>query len=88
MVDLTARIEQLLRSGLAGGGVDEKGCSASGAPPELRPDDPGFADAVTRLLGMPLDQYARTGAPLTPPFPRAGASPREWSPPAPARAAC
>ena len=64
MVDLTVRIEQLLRSGLAGGEVDKKGCPARGAPPELRPNDPGFADVVTRLLGMPLDQYARTGAPL------------------------
>lgn len=64
MADLTNRIQQLLASGLAAGRVDEKGCPARGAPRELRPDAPGFVDVVTRLLGMPLDQYARTGAPL------------------------
>lgn len=31
---------------------------------ELRPGDAGFGEAVARLVAMPLDQYARKGAPI------------------------
>jgi hypothetical protein len=31
------------------------------APAPLRPGAPGFAEAVTRLLGLPLDRFAKAG---------------------------
>jgi hypothetical protein len=64
MGELTARIQELLASGRTAGRVEGEEGPAGGAPPELRREDPGFGDAVTRLLGMPLDEYARAGAPM------------------------
>lgn len=63
MADLTDKIDQLIGrlTGNAGGG---RSGSTKVPATELRPSDPGFADVVAGLLGMPLDQYVRTGAPL------------------------
>jgi hypothetical protein len=63
VADLTGRIDHLvgrLTTSAAPGGPGPAG----GPPPELRPNHPAFADVVAGLLGMPLDQYARMGAPL------------------------
>ena len=61
MADLKPRIERLVGR-LAGG----RGAATpvGGSPPELRPGDAGFAEAVARLVAMPLDHYAREGASL------------------------
>ena len=62
MADLKPRIDQLVGS-LSGAG--RPGGHPPGrvtAPwPSLRAGDPGFAEAVARLVAMPLDQFARGG---------------------------
>ncbi len=63
MADLTPRIEKLVER-LAGARGRGAGCPAGGSPPELRPGDAGFAEAVAYMVAMALDQYAREGAPL------------------------
>jgi hypothetical protein len=63
VADLTGRIDHLVGWLTTGAAVGQPG-PAGGPPPGLRPNDPAFADMVAGLLGMPLDQYARTGAPL------------------------
>jgi len=63
VADLTPRIEKLvgrLVRGRGGGATPPAG----GPPPALRPGDPGFAEAVARLVTMPLDQFELEGAPL------------------------
>ena len=52
-------------------GPDAPDRAAAGGPrhrstphPPLPAGDPGFAEAVARLVGMPLDQNASAGAPL------------------------
>ena len=65
MVDLTPRIEKLLGNlSRAGRPAGEASAHGEAPPPTLHAGDPGFAEAVARLVGMPLDQYARHGAPL------------------------
>ena len=65
MADLTLRIEKLLGN-VSGAGrpASEALAQVEAPPPVLRAGDPGFADAVAHLVGMPLDRYARDGAPL------------------------
>jgi hypothetical protein len=63
VADLTGRIDHLVGR-LTTSAVPGRPGSAAGSPPELRPNDPAFADMVAGLLGMPLDQYVRTGAPV------------------------
>ena len=65
MADLKPRIEKLLGN-LSGAGrpAGEALAQVEAPPPVLRAGDPGFADAVAHLVGMPLDRYARDGAPL------------------------
>ncbi len=60
MADLKPRIERLVGR-LAGGRGGGAARPPGGSPPELRPGDAGFADAVARLVAMPLDQYVREG---------------------------
>ena len=65
MADLTPRIGALLGNlararRLAG----EAPAKVEAPPPALHAGDPGFAEAVYRLVGMPLDQYGRDGPPL------------------------
>lgn len=63
MADLKPRIERLVGRLVGGwGGGTER--PAGGPPPELRPGDAGFAEAVARLVAMPLDQFASGGAPI------------------------
>jgi len=65
MADLTPRIERLLGTlSRVGRPAGKAPAQAEGPPPVLRAGDPGFAEAVARLVGMPLDQYAQDGAPL------------------------
>ena len=65
MADLKPRIEKLLGNlPRAGRPAGEAPAQVETPPPVLRAGDPGFADAVARLVGMPLDQYVRDGAPL------------------------
>ena len=45
-------------------GGQRRWCYVLDARAELRPEDAGFAEAVARLVAMPLDQYAREGTPL------------------------
>ena len=52
------------------GGVPQ---SASGTPDSLDPGSLNFAETVARLVGMPLDDFARR---LGRPLHRAGASPQ------------
>lgn len=61
MPDLRPRIERLVGR-LVGGGGEAAG-TAGGSRLDLRPGD-GFAEAVAHLVAMPLDRYAREGAPL------------------------
>ncbi len=46
---------------LAGGRGGGAARAAGGPPPALRPGDPGFAEAGTRLGLMPPDLFAREG---------------------------
>ena len=65
MADLKPQIEMLLGNlSRAGRPAGEAPAQVEPPPPVLRADDPGFADAVAHLVGMPLDRYARDGAPL------------------------
>jgi hypothetical protein len=57
---LTPRIDKLVGR-LAGGRGGGAGRPAGGSQPELRPGDAGFAEAVARLVAMPLDQFPREG---------------------------
>jgi len=60
MADLRPRIEELVGR-LAGGRGGDSGRPTSGSPPSLRPGDAGFGGAVSRLVAMPLDQFASEG---------------------------
>jgi hypothetical protein len=64
VADLTGRIDHVVGQLTTRAAPGQPG--PAGGPPavELRPNDPAFADMVAGLLGMPLDQYARMGAPL------------------------
>ncbi|MBI2525263.1 MAG: hypothetical protein HYV93_04705 [Candidatus Rokubacteria bacterium] len=65
MADLKPQIERLLGTlSRAGRPAGQAPTQVEAPPPVLRAGDPGFAAAVARLVGMPLDQYARDGAPL------------------------
>jgi hypothetical protein len=63
VADLTGRIDHLVGR-LTTSAAPGRSGPAGGPPPELRPNDPAFADMVAALLGMPLDRYARMGAPI------------------------
>lgn len=63
MADLRPRIEKLVGR-LVAGRDSPIPRLAGGSPPELRPGDAGFAEAVARLAAMPLARYAHEGAPL------------------------
>ena len=54
MADLKRRIDQLV-SNLAGGRGRGAGRPAGSSPPELRPEDAGFTEAVARLVAMSLN---------------------------------
>ena len=65
MADLTPRIGELLGNlSRARRPAGQAPAQLEAPPPVLRAGDPGFADAVAHLVGMPLDRYARDGAPL------------------------
>ena len=60
MADLTPRIERLVGR-LTGGRDSLTPGRADGLPPELRPGDAGFGEAVARLVAVPLDQFEHEG---------------------------
>ena len=65
VADLTPRIAKLLGNLARARRPAGQAPAQVVAPPlALRAGDPGFADAVAHLVGMPLDRYARDGAPL------------------------
>jgi hypothetical protein len=63
MPDLIGGIDQLVGRLTMDAATGRPG-STGGPPSELRPNDPGFVGAVAGLVGMPLDEFARSGAPL------------------------
>ena len=65
MADLTPQIERLLGNlSRARHPAGQAPAQLETPPPVLCAGDPGFAEAVARLVAMPLDQYAREGTPL------------------------
>jgi hypothetical protein len=63
VADLRPRVEELVGR-LTAGRDREPRRPAGGTLADLRPGDAGFAETVARLVAMPLDRYAREGAPL------------------------
>lgn len=63
MTDLKLRIDQLVGR-LVGGRDSGTERRDGGSHPALRSGDAGFAEPVAQLVAMPIDQYARKGAPL------------------------
>lgn len=63
MADLIGRIDHLIGR-LTTDAATGRPCSAGAPPPELRPSDPRFPEAVASVVGMPLDEFARSGVPL------------------------
>ncbi len=67
LLELAKVIEARLRSGNFPYEKNELNEKSPGPRPSrelLHPDSPGFAETVARLVGMPLDVFAREGQPL------------------------
>ena len=61
MGDLTPRIDKLVGSLSAGRPGEQAPGRVTVRWPSLRAGDPGFAEALARLVAMPLNQFARDG---------------------------